>query len=260
MTRVALIADIHGNRGALDAVLEDIRRRGVSRVFDLGDVAQGSLDPGGAIRRLREAGIPSIRGNADEPFLLDEPPAGEEEDHALARGSMDADDVAWLAAQPAFRREGELLLCHGTPASNTAYLLETIGPTGLGLATEAEILERLGTGPREALDGATLVAVAHSHVPRAVRLADGRTCVNPGSVGLPAWEHDTPVPHCTESGSPHARYAIVERRAGEWVVEHHILAYDWEAAAARARAAGRADRAHWLRTGRARPTAGRPGS
>ncbi len=259
MIRLALIADIHGNTAALDAVLEDIRRRGVSRILDLGDVAQGSLDPGGAVRRLREAGIPSIRGNADEPFLLDDPPAGEEADHALARGSMAAADVAWLAAQPAFRREGEVLLCHGTPASNTTYLLDSIRAGGLGLATEAEIMERLGAGPREALDGATLIAVAHSHAPRTVRLADGRTCVNPGSVGLPAWEHDLPLPHCTESGSPHARYAIVERHAGEWAVEHHAVAYDWEAAAGRALATGRADRAHWLRTGRARRGPGRSG-
>lgn len=258
MTRLALIADIHGNTGALDAVLEDIRRRDVARVLDLGDVAQGSLDPGGAVRRLRESGIPSIRGNADEPFLQDVPPAGEEADHALARGGMDAGDLAWLAGQPAFRRLGELLLCHGTPASSTTYLLDSIRAGGLVLATGAEILERLGAGPREALDGATLIAVAHSHAPRTVRLADGRTCVNPGSVGLPAWEHDVPEPHCTESGSPHARYAIVERHAGDWAVEHHAVAYDWEAAAARALAAGRADRAHWLRTGRARPGAVRP--
>src|SRR5690606_17812524 len=110
---------------------------------------------------------------------------------------------------------------------------------------------RLDAVPLAGLREARVIAVAHSHVPRTVRLADGRLCVNPGSVGMPAWEHDEPVPHCTESGSPHARYAILERRRGEWLVEHRIVPYDWESAAARADAAGRPDRAHWLRTGRA---------
>lgn len=252
MTRLALIADIHGNTTALDAVLDDIRHRRTCRILDLGDVAQGSLDPGGAIRRLREAGIASIRGNADRPFLADHPPPGEEADYAHARATMTPADLEWLAAQPAYRRVGELFLCHGTPASDTGYLLETVHAGRLVLAPEEEVVARLDAVPLAGLREARVIAVAHSHVPRAVRLADGRLCVNPGSVGMPAWEHDEPVPHCTESGSPHARYAILERRRGEWLVEHRAVAYDWEAAAARADAAGRPDRAHWLRTGRAR--------
>jgi len=45
----------------------------------------------------------------------------------------------------------------------------------------------------------------HTHVPRAVRLRDGRLIVNPGAVGV-QFNH----------GSPDARYAIVERRYGKY--------------------------------------------
>jgi hypothetical protein len=52
-------------------------------------------------------------------------------------------------------------------------------------------------------------------------------------------------------GSPHARYAVLERKkSGDpWHVMFRIVAYDWDGAAARALARGREDWAHWLRTG-----------
>lgn len=38
MDRIALISDIHGNIPALEATLDDIRRRGIVRIFCLGDL------------------------------------------------------------------------------------------------------------------------------------------------------------------------------------------------------------------------------
>jgi predicted phosphodiesterase len=247
VTRLALIADVHGNLSALEAVLANIRRRGVELVFDLGDVAHGSLQPAETVARVRKAGIDSVRGNTDRLLLAAEPPAGSEADYALARGSMSAADLDWLARQPPCRRFEDVLLCHGTPSSDTTGLLETVRPEGVSLATDAEIVSRLGD-----TEGATLIAAAHTHVPRAALLGDGRLCVNPGSVGLPAYEADDPCPHAMESGSPHARYAILERDGAGWCVELVAVRYDWAAAAGVALARGRADRAYWLRTGRVR--------
>ncbi|HEY0588440.1 MAG TPA: metallophosphoesterase, partial [Pseudoduganella sp.] len=53
-----------------------------------------------------------------------------------------------------------------------------------------------------------------------------------------------------ENGSPHARYAIVERTASGWAVEHYLVSYDWNAAAEVAQRHGRPDWAVALRTGR----------
>jgi hypothetical protein len=53
-----------------------------------------------------------------------------------------------------------------------------------------------------------------------------------------------------EAGSPHARYAVVERADDEWRVELIEVAYDWESAARRAETNGRADWAVGLRTGK----------
>jgi hypothetical protein len=44
-----------------------------------------------------------------------------------------------------------------------------------------------------------------------MRLDDGRLVVNPGSVGLQAYDDDHGHPHVMENGTPHARYAIAEQ-------------------------------------------------
>jgi predicted phosphodiesterase len=47
MPPVAVLSDIHGNRWALEAVLDDISRRGIRDMVNLGDSLYGPLDPGG---------------------------------------------------------------------------------------------------------------------------------------------------------------------------------------------------------------------
>ena len=64
--RTALIADIHGNLVALDAVLSDIERRRVDRVVCLGDVAATGPQPCEAIDRIAEIGCDVVMGNTDE--------------------------------------------------------------------------------------------------------------------------------------------------------------------------------------------------
>ncbi|MEE4453805.1 metallophosphoesterase family protein [Novosphingobium resinovorum] len=244
---IAVISDIHGNLGALEAVLADARARGASRVVNLGDILSGPLDAVGTAERLMALGLETIRGN-HERQLLD-----------LAREAMNLSDAAtdavleprhrdWLAALPVeMWLEPDLYACHGSPRSDLEMLLETVEPQGCRAATGAEVTERLG-----GIDAA-LVLCGHSHKQRAVRLEDGRLVVNPGSVGLPAYAEDHPWPHVIESGTSEARYALVERGAdGEpdaWQVQLCAVAYDWAAAARRAAEGGREDWARALATG-----------
>jgi hypothetical protein len=52
-----------------------------------------------------------------------------------------------------------------------------------------------------------------------------------------------------ETGSPHARYAILERQAEHWLVELIAVSYDHHKAAAQASKNGRPDWAIGLQTG-----------
>lgn len=92
----------------------------------------------------------------------------------------------------------------------------------------------------------TRIFGGHTHVPRIVRLSSGETIINPGSVGVPAYDDDEPVPHVMQSFSPHARYVTLDAST----VSFHQVEYDWHAAATKARALGRDDWARGIATGR----------
>jgi hypothetical protein len=47
---IAVLAHVHANRWALDAVVADARAAGAARFADLGDCVAGALDPRGTDR------------------------------------------------------------------------------------------------------------------------------------------------------------------------------------------------------------------
>lgn len=243
---LAVLADIHGNTWALQAVLADLDRRRVTEVVNLGDCAYGSLDPAGSLDLLMARRIPTISGNQDR--IVHVPPSEVQgsADHAFIAARLNAEQVAWLQALPATLVVGEVFCCHGTPESDETYLLEEVTPHGVRLREDAA-LRTLLTGVAQ-----SVIVCGHSHVPRVVTLSDGRLVVNPGSVGVPAYADDLPHPHVMEAGSPHARYALLVRSAAGWRVELVALPYAWNEAAAEARRNGRPDRALRIATGRAR--------
>ncbi len=239
----AAISDVHGNLLALEAVLDDLARRGIREFVNLGDHLEGPLDPLATAERLVALEGPSIRGNCDRHLY--EPESRATGTVAENRASLDPRHLAWLEGLPQTLRLGEdVLLCHGTPWADDMYLLEEVGASGARLRDPRE----LATG----LAGleASLILCGHSHVPRSVQISPEVLVVNPGSVGLPAYVDESP-PHAMEAGSPHARYAVLDRVRGGWAVEQIAVPYNWDGAADMALRHQRADWAHWLRTGRA---------
>ncbi|KVC63843.1 metallophosphoesterase family protein [Burkholderia stagnalis] len=242
--KIAALSDIHGNLAALDAVLDDIRRRGADVIVNLGDILSGALHPRETADRLMPLGLPTIRGNHERQVLEGLGGAmGLSDRHA--HDTLRADQLAWLASLPTRLTLGDdVLLVHGTPASDLEYFLETVTADGCRAATHDEAKQRAGD------TAASLILCGHTHVPRALALDDGRLIVNPGSVGLQAYADDLPFPHRIETGTPHARYAMASRTASGWAVEFHAIEYDWQTAAATAAALGRDDWSVALRSGR----------
>jgi len=241
---LAVIADIHGNRWALEAVLDNLALWGVEQIIDLGDSVYGPLDPAGTAQILIDRRIRSVRGNQDR-IIIDRP-AREADNPTLAyvRRSLERDHIDWLAAlEPTAVIENTILACHGTPWDDDAYLLEEVSDRGVRARTASELDALLAAQEQKA------IVCGHSHSPRTVYLPGGRLAANPGSVGLPAYTDETPHPHAMENGTPHARYCkVLANDEGIWV-ENFAVPYDWEAAAERAIANGRPDWAEWLRTG-----------
>lgn len=239
MSRVAALSDIHGNLPALKAVVADAEAKGCTAFLNLGDILSGPLWPAETADYLMQRGWPTIAGNHERQLLTLQPARTGASD-AFARGELDAAHCAWIAALPETLPLPGMLLVHGSPRSDLEHFLETVEPTGIRHATEAEIAERLG----ETMVPLTLCG--HTHIARQVRLADGRLVANVGSVGLQAFDDDHLLPYRVENGDPRARYAIV----ADGAVTIQTVAYDHDAAAAKAAREGRDDWAIALRTGR----------
>ena len=227
--RIAVVSDVHGNLPALEAIVADFRHRGVNHVVNLGDSLSGPLLPKETAQYLMAQEWIHLAGNHERQILNLSENSGESDKYAHSQ--LSASELEWIASLPFVRKfNSDVLLCHGTPTSDTVCLLQTAEQN----ADPADIAARLGD-----VD-ASLILCGHTHVPRSVR--HGHTLiVNPGSAGHPAFSDDYPYPHTVASGSPDARYAIVEQRQGTWLPALLSVPYDNKSMARLARMRGRMD-------------------
>lgn len=254
--RLAVLADVHGNRWALEAVLDSMRQSAPDVVVNLGDCFFGPLDPAGTYEILGSTTWPTVRGNQDRE-LLSQTSVNPTATYTLE--SLGLDGTRWINHHT---HESIGIAsaygCHGTPTSDVTPLLESVTEHGVATRSQAEIAQILGSvNPRSAAwqeEGearADLVLCAHSHRPGVVQVGPNLLVVNPGSVGLPAYEDDAPYPHAMEAGSPHARWAILDRKKNQWEVTLVATPYDWDKASRVADKNGRPDWARWILKGRA---------
>lgn len=180
--RIGVLADIHGNLIALDAVLADLAREPVDQLICLGDVAALGPQPHEVIARLRDLDCPVIMGNTDAWMLT--PPSLEHPDpetrvirvisHWCAR-QLTPDDRDYLRTFPPFIErtlspDGTMLCYHGSPRSFDDII---------AAVTPDHEVERM-------LDGqsASIMVGGHTHIQMVRRYEDAHL-VNVGSIGLP---------------------------------------------------------------------------
>ncbi len=247
--KIALLADIHGNALALEAVLADLsKRKGVDQVINLGDCVSGPLWPRETMELLQGLDAITVRGNHDRQVAtlpVDTMIASDR----YATSQITPQDREWLGTLPhSMVIKPGIFACHATPDDDATYLLERIKNGGLVRDAETAISARLGNG----VGDCKIVLVGHSHRPDNVQTRNGITIINPGSVGCPAYEDEDPT-HISESGSPHARYALLTIDENQPTalpdIEFLAVKYNHEKAARRAEENGRTDWAYALRTG-----------
>jgi putative phosphoesterase len=221
---IALIADIHGNLAAFDAVLDALAREQLDRIVCLGDVAATGPQPREVARRLHGLGCPVVMGNADAELLDVSPPTPETDEDArriadISRwcaAQLDDANRAFLASfQPTVEitlgEERHLLCCHGSPRSYDDVIVAT---------TSDDELDGMLTGHE-----ATIVAGGHTHM-RMLRAYRGREIVNPGSVGL-AYRF---FPDGSVRVPPWAEFALLsESDTGAVSVDFRRVSYDRDA-------------------------------
>jgi len=228
---------------AIEKVTADMETRQVERVFCLGDLVSGPLWPKETIDFLIKRDWIFIRGNHDRR-LVERTPEKLGPSDAYAYQHLNKTDLEWLATLPATREiDGTFLLCHGSPAKDITYLLDTIEYGRIRLATPDEIMAKVG------VTNLPVVLCGHSHFSRVVQLENGPMIINPGSVGVQAYEDNSYGYFVVENGSPHARYAIFESTEQGWKAEIILVPYDHLLATAQAQKNHRPDYEIALRTG-----------
>ncbi len=244
MEKFAVISDIHGNSWALKAVLNDIESRRINAIFNLGDILYGPLDPMGTYDLLKTKQILSIRGNQDRFILDNVSNKGFHETLDYVLEQLDDEVFNYLKNLPFdYKHDFKIYMCHGTPAKDDEYLIEQLFETHTGIK-ENENLNSILNQVKE-----RIIFCGHSHQPGFIK-TDLKTIINPGSVGLPAYDDDLPIFHKMQNFSNNARYSIVAIENDEVVrVEQISVSYDFESAAAMAKKNNRPDWAQWLRTG-----------
>ncbi|MEW9701095.1 metallophosphoesterase [Paenibacillus sp. SI8] len=192
MEKIAVISDIHGNMPACEAVLTDIRDRGISRIFCLGDLVGKGPHSDLAVDRIRDACETVIMGNWDD--FISKPtdnPTLNWHQHRLGSGRMD-----YLQSLPfscEFWMSGKYVrLFHASPRS----VYERIQPWDT-MEKRLSMFEPSSLCVEE-MQAADMAGYGDVHNAYLQNL-NGRTLFNVGSVGNPL-------------DMPQASYAILEGR------------------------------------------------
>jgi predicted phosphodiesterase len=227
--RFGVIADVHGNLPALEAVIAELDREELDGLVCLGDIAVGP-QPSEALARVRALGCPVVKGNWDDWFSDGIPSADDEIGQKLVEigefwvAQLSAEELAVLRGLPTTVEldlgDGETALCfHGSPSSNEEGIYS--------VTPDAVLDEMLGDA------GAPVLLCGHTHL-QMLRRLEYAMVVNPGAVGLPFSQW---APH-TIAIAPWAEYAILSHDDGRLHVDLRRTTYDVAAMLSMSRASG----------------------
>lgn len=219
--RIAIIADVHGNIQALEAVLEDLASQRVDRLIVNGDFANRGADTLAVYQRLAPFLRDATLGNHDDLMSIWNAPRDPArydwlDDRFWGGGAQAAGQLAAAGALDAIRAlpmtirvelDGapSLLISHGSPRHYRE---------GYGRDTTPELIsEIVDEYPADVLVG--------SHTHRPLLRSWGRyTVMNTGAVGAPF------------NGDARAHYLVLTLQGGEWQPDFRRVPYEVDAAVA----------------------------
>jgi hypothetical protein len=204
--RIAVMADIHGNIDALEAVLEHIEKQKVDQIVVAGDGVIGLPNSLECWQRVQSLGCLVIRGNHERYlFDLESPDAPESwqtERYApihQAYQQFSKTDIERLRELPAFYCIDDLLIVHASYRNDV---------DAVTAKSTKEELEEMFAGSSQ-----PYIIRAHNHVWFECAW-NTRKLSSIGSVGLPL------------NGDATAQYAIAEKKNQQWHVERYDIHYD----------------------------------
>jgi predicted phosphodiesterase len=209
MTRLAILADIHGNLPALEAAIADMQQFNVDHVVVAGDIINMGPFSVQVMERVTELGWSLMRGN-HELYMLDHntPRAPEQWETFTQPPWLNAimparwkNVIATLpdTLQIRFPDAPPVRVVHGSPRSHWDSMSTTTPDDEMMMMLE---------GVEE-----NFVIAGHTHLQMDRRVGQWRV-MNPGTVGVPL------------DGYYDADYMIVDGNAQGWRATHRRVEYD----------------------------------
>ena len=175
MTKIALISDIHSNLEAFEAVLKEIKKSKISKIFCLGDIVGYGANPNECIDLIRKNKTSSIKGNHDHEATLLENIEWFNEDAKQAilwtKEKRTDSNSKFLKNLPSSLEFENIFLVHGSPRDN---FYEYIFPD----MEDYDFAELFAIAKKD------VIACGHSHIQFSREFND-KLIINPGSVGQP---------------------------------------------------------------------------
>jgi predicted phosphodiesterase len=230
--RCAILADIHANLSAFEAVLQDIEERGgVQEIWCLGDIVGYGPDPSACIALLRQQPHICIAGNHDwaaigkleisefNPYAADA--------CRWTGVQLNTGDVEYLEGLSLTLTRDDFTLVHGSPREPIwEYVTSALSARDNFRCFDTRYC-LIGHSHVPAVFEETDAACEREEMPAILRLGVNRLIINPGSVGQP------------RDGDPRAAYAIYDREAN--IINHYRIPYDIEETQKRMAATGLPD-------------------
>jgi predicted phosphodiesterase len=227
--RLAVLADIHANLPALEAVIEDASKTRIDRYLVAGDLLLGATFPHETIELLRSLDPIMILGNRDR-YLLDYHDGScqlayhHQPQWTLLRWTyahLAQEDIRLLSSLPeqaVFDETGlpPIRMVHGSLERINGGLVPDADPAGLAafhqagwpMDKEPPCLAQAVSSLQE-----LVLICGHTHIAWQ-QMAGDHLVLNPGSAG-----HST-------NGDPRAYYAVLEFQEGRWKADQRAIAYD----------------------------------
>ena len=215
----AIIADIHSNLVAFEAVLQDVENRGgIDEIWCLGDIVGYGPEPHACIELLRSYNHLCVVGNHDLAAVNQIDISSFNVDAAEANkwtsGQLTEEDREYLQSLPQTLIVGDFTLAHGSPRNPIWEYLLSVD------AAESSF----------AFCETRYCLVGHTHIPlvfeysdggasiltyskeAAIKLGDNNLIINPGGIGQP------------RDRDPRASYALYDDEEG--MISIHRVEYN----------------------------------
>lgn len=224
MDKIAILSDVHGNITALNAVLDDIKKRNIKKIYCLGDSIVKCANPDLVVDKLREVCDVMLIGNCD--YTICHPDAKNK--NFWSRNKIGEERASFIFSLPVFYEfymSGHFIrLFHASPFGlSNIYnpMFSNIGTpyAGIELKDPLQLFENTAFIGKTAEDKEPdIVGYGHIHTPCLFRVKN-KTLFNCGSVGIPIEMLNTDIADESNKFSTVASYIILEGYYGKQILD-----------------------------------------